>query len=215
MSVGGAEVNKAQLIDALTERLGDKKIATAAVAGLIDVVIRVVAGGDRVTITGFGVFDKRARAARIARNPRTGEAVTVEQTDVPAFRPGTLFREVVSGTRTLPEMDASINIVAALPDATAASQPAMTSVPTGSSAARATSRPATRVTAGGRRTTVNVAATSAVKAPKAAKPAAEEAKVAKKKSKTATKAPEKAPPKITAKKAVVKKSGTKKSGTKK
>jgi DNA-binding protein HU-beta len=101
--VGGAEVNKAQLIDALAERLGDKKVAAAAVAALVDVVVRTVNGGERVTITGFGVFEKRTRTARTARNPRTGQTVTVQQTDVPAFRPGTLFREVVRGTRMLPE----------------------------------------------------------------------------------------------------------------
>jgi DNA-binding protein HU-beta len=109
--VGGAKVNKAQLTDALAERLGDRKIAAAAVTALVDVVVRAVTGGDRVTITGFGVFEKRARAARIARNPRTGEAVTVEQTDVPVFRPGTLFREVVSGTRVLPRAEASTDAV--------------------------------------------------------------------------------------------------------
>ncbi len=100
-------MNKAQLIDALAERLGDRKLAAAAVAGLVDVVIRTVGAGERVTITGFGVFEKRARAARTARNPRTGQAVPVQQTDVPAFRPGTLFREVVSGARTLQAGDVS------------------------------------------------------------------------------------------------------------
>ncbi|MGH3887994.1 MAG: HU family DNA-binding protein, partial [Pseudonocardiaceae bacterium] len=59
-------MNKTQLIDALAERLGDKKIAAAAVAGLVDVVVRAVNRGDKVTITGFGVFEKRARAARMA-----------------------------------------------------------------------------------------------------------------------------------------------------
>ncbi|MGH3695125.1 MAG: HU family DNA-binding protein [Pseudonocardiaceae bacterium] len=95
-------MNKAQLIDALAERLGDRTLAAVAVAGLVDVVIRTVNAGERVTITGFGVFEKRARAARTARNPRTGQAVPVQQTDVPVFRPGTLFREVVSGARVLP-----------------------------------------------------------------------------------------------------------------
>jgi DNA-binding protein HU-beta len=47
-----AGVNKTQLIDALAERLGDKKIAAAAVEGLVDLVVRTVNGGDRVTITG-------------------------------------------------------------------------------------------------------------------------------------------------------------------
>jgi DNA-binding protein HU-beta len=103
------EVNKTQLIDALAERLGDKKIAAAAIAELVDVVVRTVNGGDKVTITGFGVFEKRARAARVARNPRTGQSVKVKKTNVPAFRPGTLFREVVSGVRKLPRVDASTN----------------------------------------------------------------------------------------------------------
>ncbi|MGH3512957.1 MAG: HU family DNA-binding protein, partial [Pseudonocardiaceae bacterium] len=108
-------MNKAQLIDALAERLGDKKVAAAAVAGLVDVVVRAVNAGDKVTITGFGVFEKRARAARTARNPRTGEAVIIQQTDVPAFRPGTLFREVVSGTRVLPQDGTAITVAAASP----------------------------------------------------------------------------------------------------
>ncbi len=102
-------MNKGQLIDALAERLGDKKAAAAAVTGLVDVVIRTVNKGDKVTITGFGVFEKRARAARMARNPRTGESVKVKKTTVPAFRPGTQFREVVRGTRKLPLVGASPN----------------------------------------------------------------------------------------------------------
>ncbi|MGH3832425.1 MAG: HU family DNA-binding protein [Pseudonocardiaceae bacterium] len=106
-------MNKAQLIDALAERLGDKKVAAAAVAGLVDVVIQAVKAGDKVTITGFGVFEKRARAARVARNPRTGEAVALAPTEVPAFRPGTLFREVVGGARQSPRL-------AAVPAATTA-----------------------------------------------------------------------------------------------
>ena len=101
-----AEVNKTQLIDAVAERLGDKRIAAAAVEGLVDLVVRTVNGGDKVSITGFGVFEKRTRAAR---NPRTGEAVKIKKTSVPAFRPGTLFREVVSGARKLPRAGASTN----------------------------------------------------------------------------------------------------------
>lgn len=95
----GPKVNKAELIDALAERIGDRKTAGAAVDGLVDIVVRTVDKGDKVTITGFGVFEKRARAARMARNPRTGEAVKVKKTSVPAFRPGTNFKEVVSGAK--------------------------------------------------------------------------------------------------------------------
>src|SRR6184192_1633162 len=94
--------NKAQLIEALSERLGDKKAASAAVDGLVDVIVRTVNKGEKVNITGFGVFEKRARAARTARNPRTGETVKVKKTNVPAFRAGTQFKEVVGGQRKLP-----------------------------------------------------------------------------------------------------------------
>ncbi|MEU7786798.1 HU family DNA-binding protein [Amycolatopsis sp. NPDC049159] len=95
--------NKAQLIEALTERLGDKKAASEAVDGLVDIIIRTVNKGEKVNITGFGVFEKRARAARTARNPRTGEAVRVKKTNVPAFRAGTTFKDVVSGAKKLPK----------------------------------------------------------------------------------------------------------------
>src|SRR5690242_17511987 len=88
--------NKAQLIEALSERLGDKKVASQAVDGLVDIIIRTVNKGEKVNITGFGVFEKRARAARTARNPRTGEAVKVKKTSVPAFRAGAGFRELVA-----------------------------------------------------------------------------------------------------------------------
>ncbi|MER6797979.1 HU family DNA-binding protein, partial [Amycolatopsis mediterranei] len=95
--------NKAQLIEALTERLGDKKAASEAVDGLVDIIIRTVNKGEKVNITGFGVFEKRARAARTARNPRTGEAVRVKKTNVPAFRAGTTFKDVISGAKKLPK----------------------------------------------------------------------------------------------------------------
>src|SRR3954464_10653978 len=93
--------NKAQLIEALSERLGDKKAASEAVDGLVDIIIRTVNKGEKVNITGFGVFEKRARAARTARNPRTGEAVRVKKTNVPAFRAGTTFKDVISGAKKL------------------------------------------------------------------------------------------------------------------
>ncbi len=194
-----AEVNKTQLIDALAERLGDKKIAAAAVAGLVDVVIRTVNRGDKVTITGFGVFEKRARAARTARNPRTGESVKVKKTTVPAFRPGTLFREVVSGARKLPRVGASTNGAAtARPAAVATSRLTTSTTLTGPSTTPV------RATAAERPTEVSPAAAK-TKTTTTIKAATKAAKVAKKESKTATMAPTKG----TAKKAV-KKSATKK-----
>src|SRR3546814_3211004 len=74
-------MNKAELIDVLTEKMGsDRRSATAAVENVVDTIVRAVHKGDSVTITGFGVFEQRRRAARVARNPRTGETVRVKPT---------------------------------------------------------------------------------------------------------------------------------------
>lgn len=89
-------MNKAELIEALSGRLGDRKSATAALDAVLAEIQNAVTKGDKVSITGFGVFEKRVRAARTARNPRTGEAVKVKKTSVPAFRPGASFKELVA-----------------------------------------------------------------------------------------------------------------------
>lgn len=95
-------MNKAQLVDALAARIdGDKKSAAATVDALVDTVIRTVNKGEKVSITGFGVFEKRPRAARIARNPATGDKVKLKKTSVPAFRAGQGFKDVVSGSKKL------------------------------------------------------------------------------------------------------------------
>lgn len=109
-------MNKAELITALAEHLeGDRRAAGAAVDGLLDVIVRTVQAGDSVSLTGFGVFEQRQRAARSGRNPRTGQTIQVPATVVPAFRPGTLFRDVVSGTRELGEAPARPAHVASRP----------------------------------------------------------------------------------------------------
>ena len=88
-------MNKAELIDELTKKLdADRKTATEAVELIVDTIVRAVNRGESVTITGFGVFEKRRRAPRVARNPRTGETVKVRATSVPAFRPGAQFKAV-------------------------------------------------------------------------------------------------------------------------
>jgi DNA-binding protein HU-beta len=96
-------MNKAELIEVLTEKLNvDRKQANDAVEELISAIVRAVHKGESVTITGFGVFERRRRAARVARNPRTGETVKVKPTSVPAFRPGAQFKSIVSGAQKLP-----------------------------------------------------------------------------------------------------------------
>jgi DNA-binding protein HU-beta len=92
-------VNKAELIEALAARLGDKRTATQALDAVLAEIQAAVTKGDRVAITGFGAFEKRVRGARTARNPRTGEAVKVKKTSVPAFKAGAGFKEMVASGR--------------------------------------------------------------------------------------------------------------------
>lgn len=92
-------MNKAELIEALAVRLGDRKTATAALDAVLAEVQAAVTKGERVAITGFGVFEKRVRGPRTARNPRTGETVKVKKTSVPTFRPGAGFKEMVASGR--------------------------------------------------------------------------------------------------------------------
>jgi DNA-binding protein HU-beta len=183
----GHVVNKAELIEAVTKRVGDKRTANAAVEAFIDAVTRAVATGERVAISGFGVFEKVDRAARTARNPATGATVKLKKTSVPKFRAGQGFKDVVSGAKKL------------------AAAPAEMAMTTGRSAvAAATKAPAKRG--------ATAKATPAKKSP--AKKAA--AKKAPAKKAAAKKAPAKkaAAKKAPAKKAAAKRAPAKKSAAK-
>jgi DNA-binding protein HU-beta len=96
--LGREELNKKELIDSVVARTGESR---RSVAGVIDATIdqiqKQVKKGDKVTLPGFGTFSRRARAARTARNPRTGESIKVKASKVPAFKPGAGFKDVVSG----------------------------------------------------------------------------------------------------------------------
>lgn len=96
-------MNKADLVDALEGRLGGKKAATEAIEAIFDVIIREVAHGGKVGITGFGTFERADRAARTGRNPRTGQSVRIDSTAIPKFRPGTAFKMYVAEPATLPK----------------------------------------------------------------------------------------------------------------
>jgi DNA-binding protein HU-beta len=181
-------VNRADLIDSIRGRLGaDKKTAEAAVDAVLDTIQRAVATGERVAITGFGVFEKVDRAARTGRNPRTGETVKVKKTSVPKFRPGTQFKGVVSGAIKL-----------------------------GKVADAATKAAAKSASAGPRKagTAARSAATKAAKAP-ARKAPAKKAAAKKAPAKKAAPARKTAAKKTTAKKAPARKAAAKKSTAKK
>jgi DNA-binding protein HU-beta len=92
-------MNKRDLIDAISGRMGDKKSATEAVNAVLDTIQATVARGDKVAITGFGVFEKAVRPARTARNPATGASIKVPKSSVPKFRPGSDFKALVNGEK--------------------------------------------------------------------------------------------------------------------
>lgn len=94
-------MNKGQLVDALETRLGGKKAAAEALEAVVDTITTTVAKGEKVAITGFGTFEKAARAARTGRNPRTGQPVKIKKTAVPRFRAGTQFKLVTSDAKAL------------------------------------------------------------------------------------------------------------------
>jgi DNA-binding protein HU-beta len=192
-------MNKAELIDVLTEKLGsDRRQATAAVENVVDTIVRAVHKGDSVTITGFGVFEQRRRAARVARNPRTGETVKVKPTSVPAFRPGAQFKAVVSGAQRLP-----------------AEGPAVKRGVTAGTARKAVKKTAAKKAA--KKAPAKKAATKRVAAKKTAKKAPAKKTVKKAAAKkTVTKAPaKKAVKKAPARKAVAKKAPARKAAAKK
>ena len=100
-------MNKAELVNTLAGRLGgNKKAAGEALNAVIDTVYRAVAKGEKVTITGFGSFEKVQRAARTGRNPATGQTIKVKKSVAPKFRPGQEFKNVVSGSKKLPRLAA-------------------------------------------------------------------------------------------------------------
>ncbi len=97
-------MNKADLIDNVSARLGhSKKDVTDIVDAFLHETKKAVAKGNKVAVSGFGVFESTARKARIGRNPRTGEAVKIKATKLPKFRPGAEFKGVVSGAKKIAE----------------------------------------------------------------------------------------------------------------
>jgi DNA-binding protein HU-beta len=90
-------MNKGELVDAVAEKANvTKKQAEAALTAVLDVIQATVAAGDKVTLVGFGSFEARERQAREGRNPKTGEAMTIPATKVPAFSAGKLFKDKVA-----------------------------------------------------------------------------------------------------------------------
>ncbi len=100
-------MNKAELIEALsTHYEGNKAEAARALNAVVQTITYQTAGGEKVSITGFGVFEKVHRSARMVRNPRTGERKRAKATAVPRFRAGSDLKAFVSGAKKVPKASA-------------------------------------------------------------------------------------------------------------
>ncbi|MBO5449270.1 MAG: HU family DNA-binding protein [Ruminococcus sp.] len=89
-------MTKAELINVIAEK-GDysKKDAEKALSAVVESITDVLAKGDKVTLVGFGTFEVRDRAAKVAKNPATGEPVDVPARKVPAFKAGSALKQAV------------------------------------------------------------------------------------------------------------------------
>jgi DNA-binding protein HU-beta len=90
-------MNKGELVDAVAEKATvTKKQADAVISATVETIMEAVSEGEKVTLVGFGSFERRDRKAREGRNPKTGEKMEIPATQVPAFSAGKLFKERVA-----------------------------------------------------------------------------------------------------------------------
>ena len=91
-------MNKGELISAVAEKASlTKKDASAAVETVFSAISDALASGDSVQMIGFGSFGVKEKAAREARNPRTGETVKIAASKAPFFKAGKALKDKVNG----------------------------------------------------------------------------------------------------------------------
>ncbi len=90
-------MKKTDLIHAIAEQSGlSKKDAEKALNATIDTIIKAVAEGEKIQLTGFGTFEQRQRNARTGVDPRTGNTIEIPASKVPAFKAGKGFKNIVN-----------------------------------------------------------------------------------------------------------------------
>ena len=90
-------MNKGELVDRISQKATvTKKQADAVLSAAIETIMEAVSDGDKVTLVGFGSFERRDRKEREGRNPKTGEKMSIPATKVPAFSAGKQFKKKVA-----------------------------------------------------------------------------------------------------------------------
>ena len=89
-------MNKIELVSAIAEKSGlTKKDSENALTATIESIVNAVASDEKVSIVGFGTWEKKIRAARKGHNPKTGEEIDIPEATVPKFHAGKAFKESV------------------------------------------------------------------------------------------------------------------------
>jgi DNA-binding protein HU-beta len=89
-------MNKTELVETIAEETGlTKRDAKQALKATLNAITDAVAAGEKVTLPGFGTFERRDRAAREGRNPQTGAKLKIAKSKVPAFKAGATFKSYV------------------------------------------------------------------------------------------------------------------------
>lgn len=89
-------MNKSELVAAIADHAElTKTQAAAVVEAFTSTIAKALKKGDTVTLVGFGTFSVRKRAAREARNPRTGETIKLKASKVPVFKAGKALKDAV------------------------------------------------------------------------------------------------------------------------
>ncbi len=90
-------MNKTELIDQIADESDvSKAVAGRALDAMISAVTQTLSEGAQVTLVGFGTFSVRDRAARIGRNPQTGETIQIKAAKVPTFKAGKAFKDALN-----------------------------------------------------------------------------------------------------------------------
>lgn len=90
-------MTKSELASALAEKTNlTLKDATTAVNGVLDVIQETLESGEKISLTGFGSFEVRTRAARTGVKPGTSEKIDIPESKYPAFKPGKLLKDAVN-----------------------------------------------------------------------------------------------------------------------
>ena len=90
-------MNKAELISTVAEKAGlSKKDSEKVVTATFEAITEALEAGEKVQLVGFGVFDVKAREARVGRNPKTKEAIEIPASRVPQFKAGKALKDAVA-----------------------------------------------------------------------------------------------------------------------